>query len=87
MFVPEPPGSLTRSPYTRAGLYVRLASTRQFVALSLALSASVAGFVAAGLRPVRAALPLLREGHLHFSHLMQVRRVFELEEGVGGREG
>lgn len=57
------------------------------MALSLALSASVAGFVAAGLRPVRAALPLLREGHLHFSHLMQVRRVFELEEGGGWARG
>ena len=52
-------------------LYVGLVASRRFASLGLALGASLAGFVAAGSSALRSAAPLLRSGHLHFSHLLQ----------------
>jgi len=52
-------------------LYVRLVASKQFASLALALGASLAGFLAAGSSALRSAVPLLRSGHLHFSHLLQ----------------
>lgn len=52
-------------------LYVRLVASKQFAPLALALGASLAGFLAAGSSAFRSAVPLLRSGHLHFSHLLQ----------------
>ena len=54
-----------------AALYVSLVTKKRFAALALALSASAAGFVAAGTGAARSALSFLRSDRLHFNHLMQ----------------
>ena len=54
-----------------AALYVSLVRKKRFAALVFALSASAAGFVAAGTGAARSALSFLRSDRLHFNHLMQ----------------
>ena len=73
-WVPSPPAVrpfTQRAPCPAAALYLRLVTNRHFASLALALGASIAGFAASGASAVRAAVPLLGSGELHFSHLMQ----------------